>query len=597
MAKPDSLIGTRFDEYELRALLGKGGMARVYRGVDIRLQRTVAIKVIDTPYRQNTDYGTRFQREAQAIARLEHPNVVRLYRYGEKDGVLYMAMQYVEGTDLQNVLDSYRSSQEFMSAEDLLHVIRQVCAALDYIHQKGVIHRDVKPSNVMLDKDGQALLADFGLALLTEMGTRGEILGSPTHVAPEQAISSAKAVPQSDLYSVGVILYEMVTNHLPFTADDPLDLAMRHISEPPPPPQQFRPDLPPAVAAVILKALAKELGQRYPTGAALLAALEAALQPSPLPAAAPEPLALVPLPSAPAETAGTEPTIQQPVELVPLPPVPAGAIEPPKAPATLTAPPVERDPGPAAQPLARPSEAPLPPAAAAAAHPAGKSASWVWLTALGAGLLGLLLLAGVCGGLFLLGRGLFGAQTKPTASPSAAVLAGPSGRATTTLLASAVAPPTTAPGASPSPLPSLTPDALLTIAPPTATPTSPPMPTAQVYSLLALTHKEDSLLLVNQSSLPFPLAALRLGDGPAALLGSAWGLADLAPGACVAVVKDTGNPKLPKFDCPLAARLERGSGQRFWTASFNIYYAEQLLMQCQGDDNKPCAFTVTIPTP
>ena len=131
-------------------LLGKGGMARVYRAVDVRLGRYVAIKVIDTPFRADSDYTMRFEREARAIGRLEHPNIVRLYRYGEVDGLLYMAMQYVEGTDLHFVLDDYIRDQEVIKPKNASPIIRQICQALDFAHSKGVIHRDIKPSNILI---------------------------------------------------------------------------------------------------------------------------------------------------------------------------------------------------------------------------------------------------------------------------------------------------------------------------------------------------------------------------------------------------------------------------------------------------------------
>lgn len=290
---PDDLVGQQLDEYRLEALLGQGGMARVYRGLDERLNRRVAIKVIDTPFRADADYVARFEREAKAIAQLEHLHIVRLYRYGEADGLFYMAMQYIEGKNLHAVLSAYRKAGELMPPEEVGRIIREVCLALDYAHDRGVIHRDVKPSNIMLDEQGNAILADFGLALLTEVGTRGEILGSPQHIAPEQAISSASVVPQSDLYAVGVILYEMLTGQLPFDAPDPLDLAMLHMSEPPPPPRELRPDISPELEAVVLKALAKDPDDRYPTGAAMADAVDQALGAAPV-EEAPIPAAVAP---------------------------------------------------------------------------------------------------------------------------------------------------------------------------------------------------------------------------------------------------------------------------------------------------------------
>jgi eukaryotic-like serine/threonine-protein kinase len=273
----DSLINQRLDEYQIEALLGKGGMARVYRGKDVNLQRTVAIKVIDTPYRMDSEYHKRFEREAQAIAQLEHSSIVHVYRFGEQAGLFYMAMQFVEGEDLESLLDRYRQGGKFLEAETILQITQDICRALDYAHQHGVIHRDLKPSNILINKKGRAILSDFGLALLIEIGTRGEVLGSPDYISPEQAISSAKVVPQSDLYSFGVILYEMFTGQVPFSGETALDLAMRHLTDPPPPPRHFRPDLSPAVEEVILKAIAKKIEDRYSNGSEFVQALEAVL--------------------------------------------------------------------------------------------------------------------------------------------------------------------------------------------------------------------------------------------------------------------------------------------------------------------------------
>ncbi|MDM8518748.1 protein kinase [Anaerolineales bacterium HSG6] len=269
----ESLIGCELGEYRLEDLLGKGGMARVYRGVDVRLDRTVAVKVIDTPYRGDADYVARFEREAKAIGQLEHPHIVRLYRYDEQDGLLYIAMQYIEGKNLFERMEHYRHKEEFMPAKEIDRLMGAICQALDYAHGKGVIHRDIKPSNIMLDEQRNLFLTDFGLALLTDVGTRGEILGSPHYIAPEQGISSANVVPQSDFYAVGIILYEMLTNEIPFDAPESLDVVMLHMTEPPPPPRQARPALSVELEALLLKTLAKEPAERYPNGEALMEAL------------------------------------------------------------------------------------------------------------------------------------------------------------------------------------------------------------------------------------------------------------------------------------------------------------------------------------
>lgn len=272
----DSLIGKQLDEYRLETLLGKGGMARVYRALDVRLKRYAAVKVIDTPYQENDDYLMRFEREAQAIARLDHPHIVSVYRYGQADGLLYLAMKYIEGSDLHSILSQYEQTGELMPWADATRIITEVASALDYAHEQGVIHRDVKPSNIMLDGNGRSYLTDFGLVLLENVGTRGEILGTPHYLAPEQAMSSAGAGPLSDLYAVGVILYRMVTGQLPFQGDNLMDVIMQHMTDTPPLPRQIRPDISPALETVLLRALAKEPAERYANGKALVAALHQA---------------------------------------------------------------------------------------------------------------------------------------------------------------------------------------------------------------------------------------------------------------------------------------------------------------------------------
>jgi serine/threonine-protein kinase len=282
--REENLLGQRLGEYRLEALLGKGGMASVYWGVNVKNRQQAAVKVIEASLRDDADYRNRFAREAQAIARLHHPHIVRLYQHGEEREVIYIAMQFILGADLASVLTGYHSLRHFMPAEDVVRIARQIGMALDYAHLQGVIHRDIKPSNILLDEKGSATLTDFGLVLLTDVGTRGEAFGTPFYISPEQAVSSAGAVPQSDQYSLGVILYELLTGKLPFDAGTAMDTAILHITQPPPSPRKVRPELGKEVEAVLLKALEKKPEDRYPNCAELANALEQALRISkPLP--------------------------------------------------------------------------------------------------------------------------------------------------------------------------------------------------------------------------------------------------------------------------------------------------------------------------
>lgn len=278
MAYSDPLIGKTLANYRLDRLLGRGGMARVYFGWDLRLHRPVAIKVMDERYRDNPAYTARFVREARAVAAWNHPNISKVFYAGEEEGWPFFVMEYVRGLDLQQLLKQYTSAGELISYSDVLRIGRAMAAALDYAHQKGVIHRDVKPSNVIVSDDGRVVLTDFGLAMNVAHGTLGEVFGSPHYMAPEQARNSAQAVPQSDLYSLGVMLYEMLTGVLPFDDPSPTSLALKQLTQDPPPPRQVNPALSPQVESVLLKALSKEPHQRYQTGRELMKALEQALE-------------------------------------------------------------------------------------------------------------------------------------------------------------------------------------------------------------------------------------------------------------------------------------------------------------------------------
>jgi Protein kinase domain len=277
MGNEDPLIGRQLASYRIDRVLGRGGMATVYYGWDIKLERPVAIKVIDARYQGDPAYALRFINEARSIATWHHPNIIQVYYADDADGFYYFAMEYVAGLDLGALLDQQDRAGQRLPLPEVMRIGRAIANGLDYAHARGVIHRDVKPSNVMVAEDGRVVVMDFGLAMNVAQGTMGTVFGSPQYFAPEQARSSADVVPQSDLYSLGVMLYEMLTGRLPFDDPDPLTLARQHLQDAPPSPRLFNPSLSPAVEAVLLKALQKAPTDRYQTGQALMAALGQAL--------------------------------------------------------------------------------------------------------------------------------------------------------------------------------------------------------------------------------------------------------------------------------------------------------------------------------
>ncbi|MCP4535648.1 MAG: SUMF1/EgtB/PvdO family nonheme iron enzyme [Chloroflexi bacterium] len=275
----DSLIGRTIGVYEVLSKIGQGGMAEVYQGFHPALRRYVAIKLMGRSLQTDDKVSQRFQREAQAIASLRHPNVVQVFDFGAFEGGHYLVMEYVEGTDLRGEIDHRHEEGRSFSPNEILDILEQVASGLDYAHWRGIVHRDVKPGNILLTTDGQAILTDFGLAMLRDRVSQvsiGHTFGTPAYIAPEQAMDSRTAVPQSDIYSLGGLLYEITTGRLPFDAESPISLALKHISEEPTPPRQHAPHLPQAVEAVILRALAKDPVDRFPTAQEMVDALRQA---------------------------------------------------------------------------------------------------------------------------------------------------------------------------------------------------------------------------------------------------------------------------------------------------------------------------------
>ena len=256
------LIGQMLGPYRIIEQIGMGGMATVYRAYQLSMDRYVAVKVLPRHLAQSSSFMGRFEQEAHTIAKLEHPYILPVHDYGEQDGNTYLVLRLVEAGTLRDLM----AEQGPLSLDRIQRIVEQVGGALDYAHSEGVIHRDVKPSNVLLDSRGDCFLTDFGIARLVE-GTAeftatGGIVGTPAYMSPEQGMGH-KVDVRSDIYSLGIILYEMVTGKVPFEAETPYAVLMKHATAPLPPPRESNPDLPESVEQVILKALAKNPDDRY----------------------------------------------------------------------------------------------------------------------------------------------------------------------------------------------------------------------------------------------------------------------------------------------------------------------------------------------
>ncbi len=259
----DTLIDAVFDgRYLIIRKLGAGGMANVYLAEDQELGRRVAIKILDDRHAADDSFIERFRREAKNAAGLSHPNIVSIYDRGEAEGTYYIAMEYLSGRSLKELIVS-RGPTPIRIAIDYT---RQILAAIGYAHRHGIVHRDIKPHNVVVDGDGRLKVTDFGIARsgASQMTEVGSIIGTAQYLSPEQAKGSA-VDQRSDVYSVGVVLYEMLTGKVPFTGDTALEIAMKHLSEVPVPPSEQREDVPDDLDLVVLRALAKDPEDRYQT--------------------------------------------------------------------------------------------------------------------------------------------------------------------------------------------------------------------------------------------------------------------------------------------------------------------------------------------
>ena len=266
--EPGQRIG---DRYALVGRLGGGGMADVWLADDDMLGRRVALKFLHERFAQDANFVERFRREAQAAAGLQHPNVVGVYDRGETDGRPWIAMEYVEGASLKDLI------VRGLAIGEAVEIVRQVLAGTRFAHERGIIHRDLKPQNVLVDREGRARVVDFGIARAgaSEITQTGSVLGTAQYLSPEQA-QGMDTDARSDLYSIGVLLYETLTGRVPFEADSPVAVALKQISEPPRRPSELNPQVPPALDGVVLKALAKDPAQRFQSADEFAAALDAA---------------------------------------------------------------------------------------------------------------------------------------------------------------------------------------------------------------------------------------------------------------------------------------------------------------------------------
>jgi serine/threonine-protein kinase len=277
----NQLTGTQLGPYQVLEQIGRGGMAEVYKGHHPRLDRTVAIKIL--PARLSSEAGAgpgvfagRFEREARAVAALRHPNIVQIFDFGDIEGTYYMVMEYIRGRDLSALV----RDQAPFSLALTRSLIEQLASALDYAHAQALVHRDVKPSNVLLEQDSdeangikyqpdhyRVVLTDFGIAKIlggdTAATQTGILMGTLDYIAPEQIRSAGNVDHRADIYALGIMLFQMLTGQLPFKNDNPGMVMMAHLQTPPPDPRQLRPDLPEPLALAVLQALAKNPDERF----------------------------------------------------------------------------------------------------------------------------------------------------------------------------------------------------------------------------------------------------------------------------------------------------------------------------------------------
>jgi serine/threonine protein kinase len=276
------LVGQTLNRYKITQILGEGGMGAVFKAEDVTLQRNVAVKVMHPHFARQPDFRERFLQEARTAARMDHPGIVQVYDFGQHQEVLYIIMEFIPGENLQSMLNALKAQQQWIKLDEAVALLRQIALALHYAHQQQVLHRDIKPANIMLkpgtdeDLPYRPVITDLGLARLLD-GARitqeGISMGTPVYMSPEQA-SGASTDARSDVYSLGILLFELVVGHPPFPIKNLSDALRYHLTEPPPPPRSLRPDLPEDLEQAILYALRKKPEERLPDAGKLADALQ-----------------------------------------------------------------------------------------------------------------------------------------------------------------------------------------------------------------------------------------------------------------------------------------------------------------------------------
>lgn len=571
---PLDLTGEKLGDYRLLRKLATGGMATIYVGEDEKLGRKVAVKVLTPEFVQRDDsLPMRFEREAQAVALLDHENIVTVYQYGQQDGFYFLAMRYVEGSDLAQIIASYESQGQLMPLSRAVFILEQIASALDKAHANGIIHRDIKPSNVLVGANDKAFLSDFGLVLRQSVDqTLGTAFGTPRYISPEQATDSQRVVPQSDIYSLGVVVYEIVTGQRLFKGNSPMEVALNHITEKPTPPRAHNPNLSPDTQQVILRALEKEPEKRHETATAFINAIKQTLQEGANSTHAS-------LPMRPIE-AEQHPFVSATLAIAPE----DGAGTPIKrAPQELSRSAVRKPPSPTQSLPSTPSQLKQP--LQAVPNPR-----------LSIGLGAVILFVGVLFiGILLITSNSSGEDVLPTIASTPTT-------APTDIVALVTQVPTETPTATPTvtETPTVTPTATET---PTATPTDTqtPRPLAQegITSVMKLYYIETALIVRNEGGQPQSIRGLRFEDStgsreldniPEATFGNI-----LEVGACLIILSDDRNVTLPSLPpladitptCLTERQTRVSTTGRFWLANtaqettFKLFLGETDLATCQ----------------